>query len=92
MRGKLERFLCGSSQVAADAVDMEVDDGGLAFFISDGGGRDAETTFYTMTAFYDVISESLVYWDGAEHHATITDKPEETEPETMEPDETLPDS
>lgn len=31
MRGKLGRFLCGSSQVAADAVDMEVDDGGLAF-------------------------------------------------------------
>ena len=64
---------------------MEVspaDNGGLAFFISDGGGRDAETTFYTMTAFYDVISESLVYWDGAEHHATITDKPDETEPET----------
>lgn len=41
-------------------------DGGLAFVISDGSGRDGMTTFYTMTAYYDAVQDNLVYWDGSE--------------------------
>lgn len=47
------------------------EEGGLSFVISDGSGRDGETTFYTMTAYYDAVKEALVYWDGEEKTAQI---------------------
>ncbi len=55
------------------------DDGGLSFTISNSGGRDGNTVFYTMTAYYDAIREALVYWDGVEHQAAITDNETDTE-------------
>lgn len=58
------------------------DDGGLAFTVSTGGGRDGNTVFYTMTAYYDAIQEALVYWDGTEHQAVITEETEAEEANT----------
>ena len=56
-----------------------VDDGGLSFRVSDSSGRNGNTVFYTMTAYYDAILEELVYWDGTEHSAVITGEETETE-------------
>ena len=55
------------------------DDGGLSFRVSDSSGRNGNTVFYTMTAYYDAILEELVYWDGTEHSAVITGEETETE-------------
>lgn len=57
------------------------EDGGLSFTISDGSGKDGNTVFYTMTAYYDAIEEALVYWDGTQHSAAITAE-DETEAES----------
>lgn len=52
--------------------------GGLDIVISDGSGKDGTTSFYTMTAYYDVIKNVLVYQNGTEHEdAVITDGSEE---------------
>ena len=64
------------------------DDDGLEFVISDGSGRDGKTTFYTMTGYYDCIEDALVYWNGTEHVAEITDNAAETEAEAEEGDGT----
>ena len=60
------------------------EDGGLSFVISDGGGKDGKTSFYTMTAYYDAVEDALVYWDGAQVTAAIETEGEteaESEPE-----------
>lgn len=44
---------------------------GLRFVISNTGGRNGMTTFYTMTAYYDAVEGALVYWDGTEETAAI---------------------
>ena len=49
----------------------EAPDGGLRFVVSNSSGRDGMATFYTMTAYYDVVEDALVYWDGTEETATI---------------------
>ncbi len=57
------------------------DDGGFSAVISDGGGRDGNTVFYTMTGYYDTLQDALVYWNGTQYTAAITDGADETEPE-----------
>lgn len=59
------------------------DDNALDFVISDGSGKDGKTTYYTMTAYYDCVQETLIYKNGTEHVAEITDG-SETEAETEE--------
>ena len=53
------------------------EDGSLLFVISSGGGRDGAATFYTMHAYYDAVKDALVYWDGEEVTAEITNGLEE---------------
>lgn len=53
------------------------EDGGLEFTITSGSGRDGKAVFYTMTAYYDAVSETLIYWNGTEHEAQITDGSED---------------
>lgn len=49
------------------------EDNGLDMVMSDGSGRDGKTSFYTMTARFDAVKDALVYNDGTEHEAAITD-------------------
>ncbi len=58
------------------------DDNALDFVISDGSGTDGTTVYYTMTAYYDCIKEALVYQNGMEIAADITDG-SETEAESQ---------
>ena len=64
------------------------EDGSLAFIISDGGGRDGSTEYYTMHAYYDAVKEALVYWDAEAVTAEITDGTEEAPAETPAATET----
>ena len=47
--------------------------GGLDMVMSDGSGKDGKTSFYTMTARFDAVKDALVYNNGTEHEAAITD-------------------
>lgn len=81
----LAPFLEGVWEEKDGTHTMEVsltDDDGLAFTISDGSGKDGQTAYYTMTGYYDCIKDALVYWDGTEHVAAISDGTGETENET----------
>ena len=49
------------------------EDNGLDMVMSDGSGRDGKTSFYTMTARFDAVKDALVYNNGTEHEAAITD-------------------
>ena len=46
---------------------------GLDAVISNGGGKDGQTSYYTMTLHFDAIKEALMYVDGKEVTAEITD-------------------
>lgn len=59
------------------------EDNALEFVISNEGGKDGSTVYYTMTAYYDSLLEELVYVNGTEHAASITDD-SETESEAAE--------
>ncbi len=52
------------------------DDNGLEFIIFDGNREDGEAAYYTMTAYYDVITETLIYQNGTEHILSTTDDSE----------------
>ena len=73
---ELAPYLTGTWQEENGTKMMEItlgEDGGLDVVISDGSGRDGMTSFNTMTAFYDVIREDLVYRNGAQVTGAITD-------------------
>ena len=72
----LAQSLAGVWQEKDGSTSMEISldkDGTLLCTISNGGGRDGKTSFYTMHPYYDVIKEAMVYWDGEAHSAEITD-------------------
>ncbi|MEE1051063.1 MAG: hypothetical protein UIB39_03085, partial [Lachnospiraceae bacterium] len=46
---------------------------GLDAVVSNGGGKDGQTSYYTMTLHFDAIKEALMYVDGKEVTAEITD-------------------
>ncbi len=59
------------------------DDRGLEFVIFDGDKEDGQVAYYTMTAYYDTITETLIYQDGTENILSVTDESEtEAEPGT----------
>ena len=60
------------------------DDKGVNIVISTASGRDGTSVFYTMTAYFDCIQEALVYRNGTEHTAAITDGSETEAPEEVQ--------
>ena len=54
------------------------EDNGLDMVMSDGSGKDGQTSFYTMTARFDAVKNALVYNNGTQHEdAAITDGSQE---------------
>ena len=66
-------------EITANPVD------GFDVVISDGSGRDGNAVYNTMTVYYDILKQALVYVDGTVNQAAITDGQEESSSEISEP-------
>ena len=65
-------------EITANPVD------GFDVVISDGSGRDGNAVYNTMTAYYDILKQALVYADSKVNEAAITDGQEESSSEISE--------
>ena len=88
LAGDLAPFLEGTWKEEGDGGRfLEIaaaKDNGFDVTVSDGGGRDGMTSFYTMTVYYDAIQEALIYQNGTAHTAEITDSEESVPDEETE--------
>ncbi len=72
---EMAKELAGTWEKQDGSLFLEISAGkenGLDFVVSDGGGRDGNAVYYTMTAYYDCIVGALIYQNGTEHKAAVT--------------------